>query len=49
MTDVKQQSTLSRLWSGWPGRILRVVFALAPLIWIARTLDPYKILAQIDE
>jgi len=30
---------LKRLWRGWPGRVLRVVFAVLPTIWIVRNLE----------
>jgi uncharacterized membrane protein YbhN (UPF0104 family) len=43
-TPPPQPGLLKRWWAGWPGRILRVLLALLPLVWIARTLDLSQIL-----
>lgn len=39
------RSRLATLWAGWPGRIARIVFGVAPLVWLGHTLDVGQVLS----
>lgn len=42
----RQPSALSRAWSGNPGRLLRVLLAILPLVWLSRRLDWAEVFAR---
>jgi len=41
-----ERGGIGRVWAGWPGRVARIVFAVLPMVWVARQVHLPTVLAR---